>query len=278
MSEELVKIGTQDLAVGGVGVDFSSPLFALKPATLTINQGMTQAEGAIPGKLRVVETGEQFDFMTVALLLMPVEERQYYIGKPGELNRIPSNLMCFSRDLIRPDENSKQMQAEHCDGCSRSSWVKWNETRAKEDIPPCDHYYKALLIDTVTQTPLRMYLRSGNKKPFGEGMQQLARKIMLLKSQGLNPNIWDIVFKITTAKTKSATPNHVISVDKTSFHVASDEEKAAFGGLYLNYINRGRKSEEEAAEEEAASQIVEAETAVTAGVADETIVDGEIII
>src|ERR1700674_77591 len=114
MSNELVKVneeGKSLVPTGGHGIDFGSKLFNLKPATLSIVQKMSQVANATPGKLRINETGEEFDLMTVVLLAMPVEWRDYHIGEKGGLNRTQENLMCFSRDLIRPDARSKDPQA-----------------------------------------------------------------------------------------------------------------------------------------------------------------------
>lgn len=266
--EELVKAQQQLPTAGmGVGIDFSSKLFQLKPTTLTINQGMTQAEGAIPGKLRVVETGEQFDDLTVTLLVTPEEARSWYIGEKGQLKRTPENLMCFSRDMVRPDPRSKMPQAITCATCDKHSWTN---IEGQPGIPPeCDPYYFAVFIDAVTQTPMKMYIYGTNKKPFEAGMQQLARTIKLLQAKGENPSIFDISFKISTEKyrNKAGQVNHILKVDGKSFHKVTPEEAEAFGQLYTSYINRGTNAQDEETVVDKVNETI-----------DEQVVDGEIII
>lgn len=245
MSEALVKVETNvDLSTGGLGLDFGSELFQLKPTTLTINQSNTQADGATPGKLRIVETGEEFDKMTVVLLVTPKKNRSYYLGEKGTLYRTPENLMCFSRDMVRPDERSKQIQAITCASCQFS---KWNNDVVPGVPPECDPFYYAIFVDTYTQTPMKMYIRNTSKKPFEAAMQNLARTFKLAQAKGLNPNLFNISFDITTKKTKNkgGFVTYMLDVDGKSFHLMNDEEATAFGEIYLNYINYGTKSEDE---------------------------------
>src|SRR5271168_2044075 len=89
----------QNTAIGGLGIDYGSKFFNLKPATVSVVQKNSTTEGAIPGKLRISTTGQQFDIMHVALLKMPEEMRQYHIGNASDLNRTFENLMCFSKDM-----------------------------------------------------------------------------------------------------------------------------------------------------------------------------------
>lgn len=252
MNEQIVKVEKQLPQIGGQGMDFSSKLFRLKPATLTISQGMTQAEGAIPGKLRIVETGEQFTSLKVVMLLMPQEQRSWYIGE-GNLKRIPENLMCFSRDLIRPDERSKQPQALTCSSCQYS---QWNNDIDPAVPPACETFYYVIFIDTVTQIPLKMYIRSTSKKPFEAAMQNIARKFKLLKAKGENPNIYDISFELKTKKrtARNGAIGYVLDVDGQSFSMITPEEAAAFGEIYMQYTSY--KPEVEAEDEGVTAQTV----------------------
>lgn len=268
MSESSLVVVEHSQAIqqGGVGIDFGSKLFQLKPATLTINQPNTQTEGAIKGKLRISETGDQFEEMYVTLLKMPVEQRAYYIGEPGQLNRTPDNLMCFSRDMFRPDAAAKVPQSIKCDGCPKASWEKWRQSKKKEDIPPCDAYYYALFIDTVYKMPMQMYIRSKSKGPFEAGMQNLARTFAKMKSQGQNPNIWDIKFRLSTEAIKTGNlTSYVLKISNPE--AISDGERAEFGEMYMSYVNRGKPSEpaQEAAKIDTAEQIIDAEVIEDSG-------------
>ena len=108
---------------GGLGVDFGSKLFALRPATLSIVQPSSTIENAVKGNLRINETGDQYTEMFVTLLVMPTEQRNYYIGNPSEMNRTLENLMCFSRDMITPDPKARIPQAVNCASCPRQDWA-----------------------------------------------------------------------------------------------------------------------------------------------------------
>lgn len=281
----LVVLGQepQDTALavqqGGLGLDFGSKLFQLKPATININQPSTQAEGAIKGLLRISETGDQFEEMFVTLLLMPAEQRSYYVGEPGQLNRAPDNLHCFSRDMLTPDLKAKFPQSPSCKTCPKADWTKWRDSKAKADIPPCDAYYYALFVDTVYKMPLQMFIRSTAKKPFEAGMQQLARTFAKMKATGKNPNIFDIGFRlgtkmIQTGKNQSWIPTF------SDFRAIDDNEREAFGDIYLQYINRGSVSEEEAQAQAQAESQIESNQSIDNAVADGEYVDttGEIVL
>jgi hypothetical protein len=260
-----------------MGIDFSSPLFKLKPATVNICQPTTTAEGSIPGKLRISDTGDLYDSMFVALLLMPTEERQWYIGDKGQLNRSPENLMCFCRNVVRdnqrrelqgPDIKAKSPQSMRCSSCSKSDWGPWFDgtpsfpAKAKELLPECDNYYKALMIDTKFRMPLSMYFRSKAKKPFEQGMQILSRKFAMLKSEGKNPNIFDIGFTLSTEKI--ITGKAVSYVPKmTNFREITPEERAEFGNIYLQYANRSNQSDEDSADDQVVQTNTSIDNAVT---------------
>src|SRR5581483_4606516 len=283
----LVRIEQQDIVKGGQGFR-SSRLFELKPATVVINQNMTTADGAIPGKLRIVETGDQFDEMRVVLLDADDNRRDYYIGQPGQLNRKQENLMCFSRDGIRPDPRAREPQALECKGCPRSDWSRWEENKKKTGLadaalaPSCEKYTYALFIDTVYKMPLQMYIRGGNKKIFEAAMQNLSRKFALLRSQNLNPNIWDLSFTLSTAP-GSRKGIYVLKIDGKSFKAVNEEERKEFGGFYMQYVNHKRKFAEDyehtnQSETQVDSVTKTIEAQIMESGSDPNAVDGEIVI
>ncbi len=269
------------IAEGGLGVDFSNPLFRVKPANLFIVQNNSNIEGAIKGNLRIAETGDQFDSMYATLLVMPTEQRQYHIGTPGELNRTPENLVCFCSNVIRdsnnrelsgPDNRAKVPQALKCDGCPKSDWGPWREYKEKNNgqanknlIPPCDAHFKALLIDDKYKLPLQMFIRSKGKDPFEQGMQNLARVLAMEKAKGNNPNIFDVRFKlstklITTGKFQSYVP--VFS----DFKPLTPEQREAFGAVYLQYISQSQRKQEQEAVAEAEAEISTAQAGIEGAV------------
>lgn len=273
MSTGLTVINNKvNLQQGGVGIDFSNKLFALKPATLGIVQKNTTIEGAVTGNLRISDTGDQFESITAVLLQMPTEQRQYHIGNPGELNRIPENLVCYSRDLIKPDIKSKIPQAVDCSHCSRSSWEEWRQYKEKNNgqankalIPPCDSSYYLAILDTKYQLPLQMFIRSKARDTFESGMQNLARVIAMGKAQGKSPNIYDVSFEISTKLITTGKFTSYVPIF-TNFKFITDEQKEAFGAVYLQYIaQKNRKEEESSASDIEDSVSSQVEGQVTEG-------------
>lgn len=289
MSTELTIVGQPSTALApptGMGIDFNNPLFQLKPATLSINQPNTQVEGAIKGKLRLSDTGDQFDELFCTLLMMPVEKRAYYIKTGNDLNRTPDNLMCFCSNVQRnaqrievsgPDDKAKVAQAMRCNGCQKASWDKWRQTKMKEDLPPCDLYYYALLIDTKYKMPMQMFIRSKAKQPFEQGMEKLSRRFLMMKSQGLQPNIFDIGF---TLKTKQIKTGNMVSYipELSDFRAITSEEKIEFGSIYQQFVARQQKFDNP--ELEAADQIAETTETIDAQVTGDVgeVQEGEIVI
>ena len=278
MSDTALTVLNNNTAIqeGGLGVDFGSKLFELKPANLFIVQNNSTIEGAIKGNLRIAETGDQFESMYCTLLVMPTEQRQYHIGQPGELNRTPENLMCFSTNMVEPHQKARIPQAALCANCARADWEPWREYKEKNNgqtnkqlIPPCDAHYRALFIDDNYKLPLQMFLRSKSKEPFEQGMQNLARVIAMLKAQGKNPNIFDVKFKlstklITTGKFQSFVP--VFS----DFKALSEEDRETFGAVYLQYIASKNRKQETAATDDAG-------TTATNEKIDSSVVEGEYV-
>ena len=222
---------------------------------MVINQRMTREEGAIPGKLRITQTGQQFDKMTVVLLDEPRERRNYHIGEAGKLNRTPENLMCFSYDMKHPHEKSKQPQCRNCSNCPRASWDKYRNEKIKANIPPCDAFWYLAMIGTEARIPLNMYVRSTSKAPLEKGMAVLSNHFSLLISEAKRahqpfPNIYEVSFVIGTKQDPKNDANYLLNIDTKSFHVITEEEKADFGPLYLDFVNKG-KTEEDLVEEEA---------------------------
>ncbi len=289
MSTELTIINQPSTEIaqgGGLGIDFSSSIFQLRPATLSINQLNTQTEGAIKGKLRFSDTGDQYDELFCTLLAMPTEKRAYYLGKPGEMNRSPENLMCFCSTVTRnaykqetssPDSASKVAQAVRCQGCQRASWDKYRQTKQKEDIPQCDLYYHVYLIDTKYKMPMQMYIRSKSKQPFEQGMEKLARRFMMMKSQGKNPNVFDIGFTLRSKKTGEGKFVYYVP-DLSDFREITAEEKAEFGELYQTFIaSRSRATNTVLEDEDVVSVSSETINAQVTGDIGE-VVNGEIVI
>ena len=279
MGNELTILNNQ-----GIGVDFTNPLFKLKPSTLNIVQPNTQLD-AKKGALRINETGDQYDQMVVTLLKMPTASRRWYTGQAGQLNRIPENLMCYSYDLIAPDKNSKIPQAMNCASCSKNmdvhkNWEKWSQTKNSLDRPQCETEFLAYFIDTVFKFPFRMFIRSKAKDPFEIAMSNLTNKLFMRKAQGLSYNIFDVKFtmgtkEITTGKFKSYVPTF------SKFEYVTDEDRVAFGDIYQQFVASETAAKETKQLAAASEATIEANSQVDNAVTEGEYVtdqDGDIII
>lgn len=265
MSNELAIIGQDNTALTtanaptGLGRTGTSRLMSFTPATLGIVQPNSSIDGAIKGNLIIDGDSDlQFKEMIVTLLLEPEEQRAYYVGEAGGLNRTPENLHCFSRDLVAPDVRAKFPQSLTCKNCPKQSWEQFRMKRdkgiptTKDDIPPCDAFFLATLMDTQYKMPLRMYIRSQSKDPFEAGMKKITRKLMMLGAvKGVTPNIFDVSFRLSTKQvTKGKFTFYVLNIDQVEG--ITDEQKASFGVVFEQFI---------AAQTQAATQRVAAQEA-----------------
>jgi hypothetical protein len=262
MSTDLVQVQPAPLALEGAGFDFDSPLFNLRPGTVVINQPNTQYEGAKKGWFRVTQTGDQYEKMTVVMIMTPEEARSYYIGEPGQMNRTSENLMCFSRDKgchqnygkqkpnqfhlsAKPSPESKIPENIRCYGCPRSSWENYrtyadqhpNQPVPKSLIPSCDPYFYAAFCDTEFQMPLEMYIRGDSIPPFSLHCQNMYRAFK--KTQAAtksNPNIFDFQFTMETMYVeKGKNKFYVLNVPGDTIKLVSPAEREKFGELYTQY-------------------------------------------
>lgn len=243
MSNELTVINNAAIQQGGLGIDPTSKyLKNVKPATLSIVQPNSQANGATKGTLYIKDLDQSFNELRCTLLAMPAESRSLYLGQPGELNRSPENLICFSNDMIKPHAKAKIPQAMNCASCAKSSWEAWREYKEqhgvsnKSLIPPCESQILALMIDTQLKMPLRMYVRSTSKDTFDAGMEQIARMILMRQAAGQNPNIFDISFKLTTKLVQKGKYQSYVPII-TDAKFITPEERTQFGAVYAQYVN-----------------------------------------
>lgn len=241
-NELTVLNNTELIKQGGIGVNLNSKFFQVKPATINVVQNNSTV-GNKKGALRINETGHEFDEMYVTLLEAPSESRSYYSGNREDLNRNAENLLCFSRDLIRPDERARMPQAMTCASCPRQDWQPYRDAKANGVtgkqlsalIPPCDAHYYALFIDTVYKMPLQMYIRSKSKDPFDQGMANIGRLLAMEQAQGKNPNIFDVRFKLSTKLITSGNFKSYV-LDISDVRKTTEEEREQFGAVYFQYV------------------------------------------
>lgn len=285
-SAELTVLQQPELVkTGGLGINFKSAFFNLKPATININQPTTQAEGAIKGKLRLTPSGSQSDFLRVALLATPTEQRQYYIGEKGQ-NRTPDNLMCFCRDVQRaqnkartelqgPDGKARVPQSMLCRSCPKADWEPWRQNKVQELIPPCDSFFHASFINVDTKLPMQMYIRSKSKQPFEKGMDAVTQILYEMDAQGITPNIFDVTFRLGTKGVQNGKTTTYI-LDMSDFRVVTPEEKISFAAVFAKYGDV-EQDDFEPTDEQKVEKTTETIGNTVAGVVDD-IQDAEIIV
>lgn len=241
---------------GGLGISPDSPLLRAKPSTLQINQPMTAYDGAIKGKLRVKETNQQFASLTCAFLAEPTMSRAYHGRTAGQsLYKNPQNLLCFSRDLIRPDTRSKEQQSATCATCSKGDmcWETWNESKRPEDKPQCDKQYNLLLLTTDVKTPLRMFLTGTNRSAFGPLRRRWEAAFNQIRvDTGFLPNIYDIVFTLSTIKPNGAN-NWVLNM--SDFQLITPELRDKFGRVFKEAESAYAKQAQQSRVDESARQV-----------------------
>lgn len=235
-----------DIQRGGLG--FNSKLFQLKPATIQLTQRMSRQEGAIPGKLRVKETGELFDEMHLVLLFEPVERRSCFEGEDFS----PDNQICFSLDNVQPHSKAKVPQAMYCASCPKASWERYRQTGQRKDMPTCKNYWHNIVVDRVTQMPYYLDVRGASIRPYTAAMQNIARLMALMQSQGMTPNIFDISFKI---KPIADPKNTYFMFGFSEFApINNKEDKEKFGNLFLEFVNRRNQNLDDELQEKAETE------------------------
>lgn len=250
-SQALVTIGQQ--AAGEV--DFSSKLLKLKPTTVSIVQKLSNVvdEGVSPGKLYISETKEVFDTLDVVLLGMPKEGRNYSIAPKAVFPKPKDSIVCFSRDMVRPDERSTVPQADQCSLCQHAQWD--NDTKTP---PACGDYYFVALLDYATRMPLQTWIQGANKKEFESQLDNVSRELYKLKKAGKNPHYYDVKFTLGTKKTKNG---KAFSFTILNAKPITDEESLEFAEIYQNFVGQNQETaaQKEVTETVAASRTVDAE-------------------
>ncbi len=272
------------------GVDFSKSIFRLTPKTLSINQPTTKAEDAIKGKLRIAETGRQFDSIRVVLLVEPKEQRQYRIGERGN-NFDPENLMCFCPDVKRtpdgrkelsgPSTKAKMPQAMLCSACPKASWDRYrakkdkNQPVVESDFPECESFYKLLLLNVDDHNkPLYMYVRGKSRRPFEKGLGILTEMLFDIQSEGIAPEVYYVSFVIKAKKDPDNTKTTTYIMDLSDFQVVTPEQIEKFNSAFDGFAAQAA-----APEETDTKQIADSQTGIDdtiAGKVDTSTIDNTV--
>jgi hypothetical protein len=299
MSEELVLANSQDaLMRGGVGMD--SGLFRARPSMIELVHKSSRQENVKFGEFRVISTNEHLGTsIRVVLLAVPQEQREWFVD-PTKFTK--DNKGCFSLDGIRPHHRAAAPPAMFCRVCPKGdiNWDKWRKTKSPSDLPPCGAYWHLLVADRATQTPYYLNVKGKSSLPFQQAMsQQMSGLLAKIKSnvraenkllgytlvrlsdgsgeefqptpgfvvpEGQTqkpavplPNIFDISFDIV-ASSKDGGP---FVMGFKSFALMKPEDKAEFGQLYLDLIQKKIDLQSNVDEEEATAAVTEAPAQTT---------------
>jgi len=276
MSEELVNIGNAEVAVVHK-VNALSKLFQLKPATLDLVAKASRQEGVIPGKLRVVQTGEHFDSLRGVILFEPTQGRKKYLK--GLYSK--DALDCFSTDNVRPHSKAKNPPAMYCATCPFGNLMWEGYRKAKERgitgdalsafIPECKEHWNLLIADRATKMPYYLTVRGTSIKPFESSMQNVARLFQMLiantkneikagKAVKMPESVQDVIWKISfTLGVDQPIKGGQFALSFKDFKVMSESDQAEFGSIIADINARraaGQIQSQEAAEAEAEAAVV----------------------
>lgn len=255
------------LATQSGGGLFSSRLFKLKPGNLQLVSSMTQQEGAIPGKIRIIETNQHFAEIQVVILAEPQEPKPRAYRAKGVFSK--EGLLCFSTDGIKPSDHTKFPQADNCAACKQSSWSPWRANKVADNLPPCKDYWRVLLVERTTKLPYWINIGGKNDKPFKEACQNIARTIGLIQAEieqqnrsgatpRPNPEIYDVSFTMFVKKDGA----HFVLGFK-DFAPLALEARGAFGAIFQDFAKRRAEYDQASVSDESATQSATVDAAVS---------------
>lgn len=271
MSEEnnaAITVATPTgLATSTGGGLFSSRLFKLKPGNLQLVSSMTHQEGAIPGKIRIIETNQHFAEIQVVILAEPQEPKPRAYRQKDVYSK--EGLLCFSTDGIQPSEHAKFKQAETCAACPKASWATWRANKISSNLPQCKDYWRVLLVERTTKLPYWINIGGKNDKPFKEACQNIARTIGLIQAEieqqnragstpRPNPEIYDVSFTMFVKKDGA----HFVLGFK-DFAPLALEARGAFGAIFQDFAKRRAEYDQASVADESATQSAVVDAAVS---------------
>lgn len=299
MSTALTVLGQAALAKGGIGT--GSKLFQVKPSTLELVQKMSRQKDAKPGMIRDTATNEHFSSMRLVMLFVPVEQQQLFEkGKFNKESKICFSLDGITpHDFVK---DPKALSCATCKFNAKvtKNWEKWRTTgKNPADVPPCKNYYHLVVAERSTQMPYYFNIKNKSVQEFEREMKNVARLLARMEAnarmqnkaikaendallaQGTtgtiegddlgrgtgitplkpyvpSPNIFDISFKIGV--TDTADGNFMLTFG--DFAVMNEADRAEFGQIYLDFLNRkamGQVVSQEAVEAEMEAAVAASE-------------------
>jgi hypothetical protein len=241
-------------STGGSGLfSGNSGLFKLKPGNLQLVSSMTQQEGAIPGKIRVVETNQHFTELQVVILADPQFPKPRNYWQKGVHSK--DGLLCFSTNGVTPHDKAKIKQHDLCSACKKADWAPYRAHKIADNLPPCRDYWKVFLAERTTKLPYWMNIGGKNDAPFKEACQNIVRTLAPIqaeieqqKREGKTPRpapeVYDISFTMFVKKEGA----HYILGFK-DFAPMSLEVRAEFGAIFADFARRRAEYEQYATSE-----------------------------
>jgi hypothetical protein len=250
-SQALVVLGQEALAKGGIG--FDADIFRTKPTFLKLVQPMSRMANKQIGKLLDTGTNTYMDDIQIVMLGGPQEMRKMY-DKTKDFGAKDA-ILCFSLDMVRPDQRARVPQAMACSACKMGNWDTWNKTHRREDLPPCRNYFRMFFVERTTRLPYYLNVEGASISAFKEAMGQVNRLGQLalsnvkLENQKLiaegkavkpAPSIFDITFRVFVVPPAPTDKNQNYSLGFRDIKLLREEDRAEFGALYLQYTNLAR--------------------------------------
>jgi hypothetical protein len=199
--DKLVVLNNQNPLAPQGGVGLGTQLFRVKPSHFELVPKSTRQDGAIPGTIRNMASGQRMgvedangnivkDEVKLVLLAVPQEQREYYLNDGKTYSKDMKE--CFSLDNVQPHARAKNPPAMFCASCPMGdiNWKKWREGGKTPDLlPKCQAYWHLFVGERNTQTPYFTNIKGKSVKLFRDAMEtQLGPLLQKLESNAVMLN------------------------------------------------------------------------------------------
>jgi hypothetical protein len=199
--DKLVVLNNQNALAPQGGVGMGSTLFCTKPSYFELVPKTTRQDGAIPGTIRNMASGQRMgvedengnivkDEVKLVLLAVPQEHREYYLNDGKTWSK--EQKQCFSLDNVQPHARAKNPPAMFCATCPMGdiNWEKWRKGGKTPDmLPKCQMFYHLFVAERSTQTPYFANIKGKSVTVFKNAMEtQMGPLLEKLKANAVAIN------------------------------------------------------------------------------------------
>lgn len=238
MSQELVTIGgtpsTEVAAYHGASTGLED--VRIKPTNLILVQnGTREPQGARPGQILDVLTGQAYDQLEVVPLRRSIQRVMF---PPGELD-LDAKPICRSSDGVVPSPFAEHPQALRCATCQYSQWKKVNGVSVK---PRCSEKYRLLVIKKDEGVPRYLSVGGMGIAPLKLRLEAIKQDVEISRRKGTKLDLFDYFFTLTSDEIKGKTGRfYVLRFD----NLQRVKNPSEFGPLFEEYVVRARHQEDE---------------------------------